>query len=475
MKAITAIFKNMFIPAALFLLATAGAFAQQDALARFVAHPNLRHASVGVSIVRLADGKPVAEHNAELALTPASTLKTLTTASALRHAGSDARFVTRVGYRGDITDSTLHGDLIIAGGGDPTLGSRRDTRGETAFFRAVTAALMHAGVRRIEGRIIADDSAYPPEPVRPGWLWEDLGNYFAAGVFGLNYADNMYELVLDTSAKGRQPRVKRVHPDIPELRIHNHLLPLNARRDSAYLYGAPYGADRYLYGAVPHSKSTYTIKGDMPDPPLALASLLASYLRSMNFGVDAETTTARRLELDGKPTPAIANELLAWQSMTLGEMARLTNVYSINLFAEGMLLTLAPDASTAIARELAYWKAQGLKTDGLRIADGSGLSPVNKVTPAFLSGLMRKMQGDKAFRTSLPAAGREGTVASLLKQTRLEGKARLKSGTLGGVVCYTGYAEGATPCAVAVMVNNYAGSAAELRRAIEKLLTDVLP
>ena len=462
------------------------------AIAAFLARPALAHASVGISVVRLSDGAPLASHNAQLALTPASTMKALTTATALRLFGADARFETLVGYRGSVgADGTLRGDLIVCGGGDATLASRRDSRGADHFFCTVVDALKQAGIKRIEGRILADDSALPTEGVLPGWTWEDLGNYFAAGLYALNYSDNTYELTLDTSRKGVRPAVKSINPPMPELRIHNYLLDKNVRSDSAYLYGAPFSDDRYLYGALPHSAPAYTIKGDMPDPPYQLAAQLTRHLASQGIAVTADPTTVRRLleananavsdatartkaESSIRKQADPDNELLRYPSAPFSAIARQTNLYSLNLFAEGLLRTLAPEPTQAVRRELAYWQSRGLDTDGLRVDDGSGLSPTNRLTPAFLTALMVEMQADRAFRASLPAVGREGTVGSLLRSTPLAGKLRLKSGTIRGVVCYVGYIEVGEPRALCIMVNNFSGSSSEMRRAIEKLLTDML-
>ncbi|MEG1722119.1 MAG: D-alanyl-D-alanine carboxypeptidase/D-alanyl-D-alanine-endopeptidase [Bacteroidales bacterium] len=446
--------------------------AQQVALQRFVSHPCMKYASIGVSVIRLSDGKEVAAWHPEQALVPASTLKVLTTATALRRLGADYRITTTLEYSGVIKDSILHGKLFIRGGGDPALGSRYDKRERNAFFEGMLNALRNAGIKQINQELVGDDRALPEEGVMPGWSWEDLGNYYAAGIYGLNFGDNMFEIVLDTSCKGIQPTVKSMRPNIPGLKINNRLLPRPTSFDSAYLYGAPYASERYLYGAVPQSGSEFTIKGDLPDPPLQTAQFARDYLVAHGIICKGNAVSAREYDLKGD----ISEErkvLWKYYSQPLAEIARQTNVHSLNLYAEGLLRQIAPSAPVAIEQMVRYWKKRGLDTNGLFIYDGSGLSPSNRLTAGFLSGLMYQMRADEIFVKSLPVAGKEGTVSSFLKNSVYSGKARLKSGSIKQVVAYTGYIDGKDKYAVSILVNNATCSSREVRKAIEKLLTEM--
>lgn len=446
--------------------------AQQVALQRFVSHSCMKYASIGVSIIRLSDGKEVASWHPEQALVPASTLKVLTTATALRRLGADYRMATVMEYSGEIKDSILYGKLFIRGSGDPTLGSRYDKRGRNAFFEGMLKALRNAGIKQVNQDLIGDDRILPEEGVMPGWSWEDLGNYYAAGIYGLNFGDNMFEIVLDTSHKGKQPIVKSLRPHVPGLKIHNRLLPRPTSFDSAYLYGAPYAMERYLYGAIPQSGATFTIKGDLPDPPLQTVQFVRDYLMAHGIICKGDVVSARNSGLKGE-IPEDRKVLWKYYSQPLTEITRQTNVHSLNLYAEGLLRQIAPSAPVAIEQMVRYWKKQGLDANGLFIYDGSGLSPSDRVTARFLSGLMYQMREDEAFVRSLPVVGKEGTVSSFLKNTVYSGKARLKSGSIKQVVAYTGYIDGKDKYAVTILVNNATCSSREVRKAIEKLLTEM--
>lgn len=443
---------------------------KQAAIGRFMERACMKHASVGISVIRLADGKTVAEWQPEQSLVPASTLKTLTTATVLRMFRPDYRIATSVAYSGYIKDSVLRGALYIQGGGDPSLGSRYDGRGRNAFFEGMLGALRKAGIKRIEGEVIGDDTGFSKEGVMPGWTWEDMGNYYAAGIYGLNFGDNLFEIVLDTSRKGMQPVVKRTHPAIPGLKIVNRLLSKATSFDSAYIYGPPYEATRYLYGALPRSKPEFTIKGDLPDPTLQTAQFARAYLQSNGVVCTAEATCVRMVSAARETA---RKEVYRFYSRPLSHLVKQTNVHSLNLYAEGLLRQIAPEAPVAIERMLRYWQQEGLDTAGLFLYDGSGLSPSNRLTAGFLSRLMVAMKGDTAFVASLPIAGKEGTVGSFLKDTPYSGKAYLKSGTIKQVIAYTGYIDGKERYAVTILVNNATCSNREVRKAIEKLLVEM--
>lgn len=177
--------------------------------------------------------------------------------------------------------------------------------------------------------------------------------------------------------------------------------------------------------------------------------------------------------------------LYTFESPSIRELMEITLVYSHNLFAEGMLRQLAigktplpghNPTQTAIEEVKSYWKGRGLDTDELEMVDGSGLSTQDRVTTHFLAAMLGKVyRADKSgvYMRLLPRAGMDGTLTIFLKNTPLQGKARLKSGTLRNVVCYAGYVElGGKTYTVALMVNNFYGSASTIRKAMEQVLLE---
>lgn len=455
---------------------------------RALQSPLLRAASVGIEIAEVqADGnlRTLYAQDAGRALMPASTLKLVTTATALTLCGAETRVETTVGYTGTLDAAgCLQGDVVIRGGGDATLASRYDSRSPQTFVTEAAQALKRAGVKHIRGRIIGDGSCLADDGVSPDWTWEDLGNYYAAGLYGLNYGANSYKLILDTSHPGQQPTVLRTEPEVPGLTFENRLSVENYPFDSAYIYGAPHANLRRLEGAVPHKNATFAIQGDLPDPPLTAASALRTALTAVGVQVDSTAESDYTLRAAGEVSPTMQQVCYTYQSAPLREIARQTNVYSQNLLAEMMLRLVgmsgnkkAPATSVASRQILTdYWRRQGLDLTGVRLYDGCGLSPNDRVTARFLVQLLARMRSNEAFVASLPMVGREGTVRNFAAGTPLVGRARLKSGTTKQVVSYAGYVTDTSgrTYVVAVLVNNYDGRAAEVRKIIAKVLTECI-
>lgn len=174
------------------------------------------------------------------------------------------------------------------------------------------------------------------------------------------------------------------------------------------------------------------------------------------------------------------NNQLPDSGRLLHEVVRDTNVESLNLQAETLLRMLAPecplDSDLLVVKD--YWKQRGLDTEeSLIMYDGCGLAPTDRVTPHFIIQLLADMQKDDYFVLSLPEVGKEGTVRRFLLKTRLEGKGRLKTGTLKSTIAYAGYLTGSDSkrYAVSIFVNNYTCKAQVVRKGIEKVLLSLIP
>ena len=427
-------------------------------------------ASVGYAVCDMVTGRIVCERNASIALTPASITKIITTATALELLGEDFRFETKLEYDGEITpQGVLKGNLYIKGGGDPSLGSYRI--GDPNFLSTWVEIIRKKGIKHIAGSVVADASLFDTEGFLPKWIWEDIGNYYAAGVYALSAFDNTCRVTLSSGEEGTTPQILSIEPQIEGFCLENHLISKNIRSDSAYFYGAPLSNKRYLYGAVPTNKKSFIIKGDIPNPPLFVATELSKKLALSGIVVDEKPyvvfkTTANQRKL-----------LYTNYSRKLAEIVKEINHRSNNFYAEHVLKYLAlqkePVATlnTAIYLEKKYWENKGISTDGLFLFDGSGLSPSNAVSPMFFVKLLSKMTQSAEFDTfynSLPVAGESGTVSSFLLGSSLAGKVRVKSGSFSQVQCYAGYIS--KRYAFAVMVNNFSCPRKVVKREIEYLL-----
>lgn len=160
-----------------------------DAVDRFVSARAVDSASMAVVVIDLDEGSIVESYNADVPLIPASVMKSVTIGTLIGHTGIDYRYHTRLFAAGTINKGVLNGNLIIEGGGDPSLNS--DVEPITPdFVRECLRAVQDAGIERITGRIIADDDIFPGPAVPASWMKADLPHAYGTGCHGLNFENN---------------------------------------------------------------------------------------------------------------------------------------------------------------------------------------------------------------------------------------------------------------------------------------------
>ncbi|MEQ8705596.1 MAG: D-alanyl-D-alanine carboxypeptidase/D-alanyl-D-alanine-endopeptidase [Phaeodactylibacter sp.] len=473
-----------YLIAALYLLSfgwEAGAQSSwQKAADQLASHPALKHGSISLCVIDIASGKTVAQVDPGLSLKPASNLKVLTTGSALSLLGPGYRFSTALQYEGVLNKSgVLEGSLYLQGNGDPTLGSPllEAATGPEETLRLFRLAVQRAGIRHVKGPIIGDASAFGSQAYCRTWQWEDMGNYYAAGAWSLNWHENLHELHFEQTAEGRQPRITGTTPSVPGLSFQNEVTSGSPRSgDNAYIFGAPYQMERYVRGSIPAGSGVFTIKGALPDPPLLFAQLLQQELA----GVGILCSGASR---QFSPPARERTTIYTHYSPTLASIVERTNMESVNLYCEAMVRAMgwekAQEGSYAAGHKAiqAYWEERGLSWEGVFLDDGSGLSEGNAVSARFLAAFMRKMAiGPPAvfepFEASLPVAGRSGSLKNTLKGTAAEGRLLAKTGTLERVRALTGYAttRSGQRLAFCIILNRYEGPGGTVRKAMEQFL-----
>lgn len=479
--------RNKIVPLCLLLCLHLLAGAQTPAPVKWLLQaPYMRGASFSLVVKDVQEGRTVYCYDTDRLQSPASVLKTVATATALEILGEDYRYPTTLEYDGILENGTLEGNLYIKGSGDPSLGSSHFAPGQNKFLSTWIAALQKAGIKHITGSVISDESIFDTEGVSIKWLREDMGNYYAPGSYGISIFDNMYKLSLQTGAAGTRPVLKGTEPDIPFIRFKNYLKAAPVSSDSAYIIGAPLDDVRYLYGVLPANREAYVLKGDIPDPALYLARYLTDQLQQKGIRVDGSPSCYRIEVEENRWKKGERKEIVTTYSPTLREIASICNHVSHNLYADALVKTVGLQykprrnemissfgRGVQVVKE--YWEKKGLDVFPLRMNDGSGLAPADKVSAGFMGELLVYMATESAvsdaFIASLPQAGIEGSVRNFLKGSKLQGKARLKSGGITGVRSYAGYItkDGKT-YAVAVFSNNYSCSMSRMTGALEKLL-----
>ena len=439
----------------------------------FVNNPLLENANISLLVKDLATNKTIYQFRSNSSTIPASTMKLVTTATALELLGPKFCFQTKLEIDGTLnSNGVLNGNLIIKGGGDPTLGSEH--LGDKDFLTKWVEEVKRAGIKKITGRIIADATLYDDLGVNPKWTWEDIGNYYAAGAYGISYMDNTYQLVLRSGAEGSTPEILRIVPEMPAMTFENHLKSTTIEFDSAYFYGAPHSYLRSIHGEIPANRMEYIIKGDIPNPGLLLAEHFHDKLVENGIAIH-ELPSDIVTESFGRRV------IMVYESPQLSEIIKETNVHSNNGYAEQIFRYLATTknkiatSNGAVQVVRSFWKAKGLPVDQLFMYDGCGLSPVDAVSSQFFVDMLMYMQtispNKEAFFNSLPVSGKSGTLTNFLQKTALQGKVHAKSGTISRVKCYAGYVDTKGKNYVfAIMVNNPNGTSKAVNKKIEEFL-----
>lgn len=434
---------------------------------------HLRQANISCIITDAETGQTIASYMPERCATPASITKLLTTATALELLGDDFRFATTVAYDGTFANGTIDGNVYIIGAGDPSLGSKYVH--DSYFLNRWCQQMKKLGIRRITGNIVADASVYEWEAVPPKWTWEDIGNYYGAGVYGLSVYDNTLNILMRSGAEGTQPTILNITPQIEGLQIFNHAKSNKTEMDSAYVYGMPYDNRRWIVGAVPAERGQFLLKGDIPNPPLCIAEQFTTRLR--DFGIAVDGTYTDRSE-SRRPRAT----LFTHYSEPLSELCRITNFTSNNNYAEHIFRQLAAQPNTtatnnaAIETEKRFWQTRGIDFRGVAIHDGSGLSPMNGYSAEFLNNILLMMfrsQHYTTFLNSIPLAGHEGSVRQFLRSNKTA-EVHAKSGSMSGVQSYAGYIIKGTKTYTFCIIVNHFDTRKQARREIETWLLDVI-
>jgi D-alanyl-D-alanine carboxypeptidase/D-alanyl-D-alanine-endopeptidase (penicillin-binding protein 4) len=445
----------------------------ENALQTLLEQPEYQHASAGIHIIDLESGEELYSFNSEKLLIPASAMKLVTSAAALKILGPDYRFETKIGYTGKIVDGTLKGDLVIVGGGDPALGSEyfMDHYFHPHFLHTWSQKIKAAGIQNVEGNLILDMSVYETEKIPSTWIWEDLGNYYGAGTSALSVYDNLFRITFRSPQEAGQPaEIIAIYPKVSGLDFQNEVLSSNINRDRAYVFGSPIDGKRIIRGTIPKSRSAFTIKASNPSPEFLLAEDFLAHLNKNGIFTSGNVITR-------SVNPKQLATIFIQESPELAEIIRILNVESVNLFAEHLVKQVAAEMNGKGSRENGlkiindFYHHAGLDTMQLIMEDGSGLSHFNLVTPQFFTGLLSFTNSSEEFKNSLPTAG-EGTLYSFSSSDFPERTLMAKSGSMTRVRCYSGYliTNKGKQLAFSIMFNHFEGEHAKLINEIEKLL-----
>lgn len=453
--------------------------AQKKAQEFFETDPVTKNGNVGLLIVDLKTDSVVDSYRANHLLPTASTMKAITTATALELLGKDYRYSTYLETSGTIEAGVLKGDLMVRGTGDPTLGSEKV--GDKSFLDGWVKQIKAAGIKKIEGAVVADLTMWDnDDAANPDWPLGDVGNYYGMAVFPLSFMDNTLNVYLRSGAKGTMSEVLSTEPVLENLTFDCHVRCTDIGYDGTYIRGLALNDYRLITGELPSGKGRYRVRGDLPNPGLVLVEYFTRKLKEAGVEVTKPASFVARTE--GKVDYASRTLLYEHKSPALSEIVYETNQISNNQYAEMIFRSLGMLAGNQVATiddargvVRKCWQDRGVAFDCVFQLDGCGLAPQNGVAPQTFCDIMRYMYKSANYQTfleSLPLSGETGTGKYFLTKTALHGKVYAKSGSISHLKSYTGYifpGDG-RELAFSIVVNNANGSGTVARKAIERYL-----
>jgi D-alanyl-D-alanine carboxypeptidase/D-alanyl-D-alanine-endopeptidase (penicillin-binding protein 4) len=428
-----------------------------QAFRAFENDPQAKYALTSMVVLDAKTGKQVFAKNENIGLATASTLKVITSATAFSILGKDFSYQTTLAYSGNIgPDGVLNGNLIIVGGGDPTLGSwRYEQSKENIVLSQWVTAIKAAGIKSLNGAVIGDDRLWGNTSIPEGWIWQDMGNYYGAAPSALSWRENQFDVHLKPGASVGSPvGIVKSIPSMPYLKIVNELKTGSAGSgDKAYNFMAPLANIAYLRGSWGIGINKPGVSLALPDPALDAAYRLQDTLKRLGIVSSGPSTTARQLSAEHKAMPAVTAKLATVTSPNLSQIIYWFNKKSINLYGEHLIRTLAwkagKEATTpnGVEEVLKYWSAKGIDKNALNIVDGSGLSPATRVTAAAMANILFQAQ-------------KENWYPDYLKSLPIINGMTIKSGSIADVQAYAGYytAANSNKYIVVININNYSGA-----------------
>ncbi len=449
------------------LLPVTGSYAQtaaqriQKAFQQFEKDDQLKHAISSLYVIDAKTGEVIFDKNSQVGLAPASTQKIVTGVTAFELLGKEYRYKTELGYVGEIEKGTLKGNVVIVTGGDPAFGSWRwpDT-GEEKIIETFVRAIKKMGIKNIKGSIELYDDDWESLRMPDGWIVQDIGNYYGAGASSLNWRENQFDVFLKSGSKiGDSVKIVSYKPQLYTAGYVSELLSAEkGTGDNAYIYLNP----KVIRGTIPVNENKFMIAGAMENPAKQFLLGLGDTL--IQQGVDLNKPLA------GKYTSKLEHTKFEYThfSPSLDSIIYWFLKKSINLYGEALIKTFAyekqgfgsTDSGVAIVRK--FWKSKGLDEDELNIYDGSGLSPLNRVTTHAQVEILKYAKTKNWFPYFYAALPEFNNM-------------KMKSGTISDVKGFCGYhkAKDGKEYIFSFLVNNYSGKTSGVVAKMYKVLDEL--
>jgi serine-type D-Ala-D-Ala carboxypeptidase/endopeptidase (penicillin-binding protein 4) len=425
--------------------------------------PNFSNANWGVLIQSLETGEYFYKRNENKLFMPASNLKLFTSSAALVLLSDDYKFTTNIFTRGRMDGSTLIGDLVVQGRGDPTISGRFYKNDVLKVFNNWADSLSKLGIDEITGNIIGDDNEFDDLGLGAGWQWDYESDWYAAQSSAISFNDNCIDLVVTADILTGQAKVD-INPYTKYAVIENKVVVVNNDSTTSINVYRERGTNVIsVFGTIRKSDSLKTFV-TVNNPTQYAMVVLKEVLESKGIIVGGFP-----MDIDDLSSPIENYELsklFIHYSPKLREIVKVLNKNSQNFFAEQILKTIGLEiehfgsVENGISACNSVFQEMGIYPENMIMVDGSGLSRLNLVTPKQIVSLLNFMYQHKyylPFYNSLPIAGVDGTIANRMKGTKAENNVRAKTGYIGSVRSLSGYVNTGDnePVAFSMIVNNF--------------------
>lgn len=420
----------------------------------------------GISVQKLSDGQILQRRCADCFFTPASITKLFSTAYALARLGPDSRFSTRVmAAEPPAENGTLLGNLVLFGGGDPTLGGRGYPYGSPAVSPLTSLAdladqVVAAGVTRVEGDILGDDSLWPWEPAPDGWSHDDFTWDYGAPPSALMLHEGTVQMMLRPGAQVGHLAHVSVQPKVEYFTLDNRVTTVAAGSRQIRLIRMPGSRQIQITGQIPISDGGWSGMLAQDDPAQFAAQAFRQLLVERGVAVAGAAAARHR---------AVGESLLPPQGVTLAERASpplIEIVTVVNKVSQNLLADMALRSAGGINGMREYLSGIGIPRSEARFEDGSGLSRLNTVTPDAMVRLLVQKQTAENYIATLPHGGVDGSLQLRFGRDARAQRVRAKTGGMTGVKTLAGYIDSSTHgrLAFAILVNNDHGSGDTIKR-----------
>jgi serine-type D-Ala-D-Ala carboxypeptidase/endopeptidase (penicillin-binding protein 4) len=433
---------------ALFFQAHAGSLeAIQTKVAQYLKRPGVRSAQWGIQILDPSADKVLVEVNPDKTFLPASVLKTVTTSTALEKLGPDFRYRTGVYTDGSLEpDGTVSRDLILVGRGDPNLTDPYGELLEKPVFQELAEQLQNAGVKRIKGDIVGDDSYFDLRSWGKGWTAHDLKSVYGAPINALSINNNIAWISAHPGSRNKPVSVE-LEPHTSYFHIRNLGVTGSARSKRTMNVRLIPGTKTIVVSGVLPAKQSYSGYVVVERPAEVAATLLKEALEKRGISVQGEVSTLHRGDVSNEDRSGWT-QLAEHQSPPLILALQIINKRSQNLHAEMLLRTLGAEFKDQGTNEAGleavkeFLVEAGVDSKKIQLDDGCGLSRENLITPRFQTSLLEflsKRPDFELFLNTLAISGTDGTLRNRLSATEVRGTIHAKTGTLNGVNTLSGY------------------------------------